>query len=108
MLKVYTSIYRYNGPNRLDITVKTGDRIFAPTWKMVMQSKAGKLSQQEYAAMYYSLMRDSYVKNKQRWVEVLNMDQVVLVCFCPKETFCHRLLLADILTKLGAEYLGEI
>ena len=39
MLYVSTAHYRYSGPDRLDITVKgrsEDGKIFAPTWKMVM------------------------------------------------------------------------
>lgn len=108
MLKVYTAQYNYQGEGRLDITVKTGDKTFAPTWEMVMKSKQGKLTEQEYTYMYYSLMRHSYVTNRRRWDELLSEDRVVLVCFCRKGNFCHRVLLADILIRLGANYCGEI
>lgn len=39
MLKIYTSQYRYSGKNRLDITVKSGNKIFTPTWNIVVNSK---------------------------------------------------------------------
>ncbi|MCL6477087.1 MAG: hypothetical protein K6T65_01600 [Peptococcaceae bacterium] len=108
VLKVFTAQYGYRGKDRLDITVKSGDKTFAPTWDIVMAYKAGKITQEEYTAMYYALMRQSYRKNRQRWEEVLSMDRVVLVCFCRAGDFCHRLLLAQVLQKLGAEYCGEI
>ncbi len=108
MLKVYTSHYRFKGPNRLDITVKNGIKEFAPTWKMVMGSKNGQVSQEEYTDEYINMMRISYRNNRETWEELLTSDEVVLVCFCPAGEFCHRVLLADILEKLGAEYLGEI
>ena len=57
MLKVYTAQYGYRGKDRLDITVKSGDRTFAPTWDMVMDYKSGKITQEEYTEMYYDLMR---------------------------------------------------
>jgi uncharacterized protein YeaO (DUF488 family) len=53
-------------------------------------------------------MRLSYKENRKRWDELLNQDEVVLVCFCKAGDFCHRVLLAEILVKLGAEYKGEI
>lgn len=108
MVKVYSCVVQVQGEGRLDITVKTGDKVFAPTWEMVMKSKAGKMTQQEYTDQYYSIMRQNYHKHRHRWDEVLSLDKVVLVCFCPSGTFCHRLLLAEILSKLGAEYYGEI
>ena len=108
MVKVYTSQYRYNGPNRLDITVKSGDKTFAPTWDMVWKHKRGEITDEEYTKMYYDLMRKSYRSHRKRWEEVLHMKRVVFVCFCKPGAFCHRRLLAEIFVKLGASYEGEI
>ncbi len=108
MVKVYTAQYNYRGEDRLDITVKLGDKAFAPTWDMVRAYKSGRITQKEYTEMYYALMRRSYRNNRQRWDEVLAMDKVVLVCFCRAGDFCHRLLLAQIFQKVAAEYCGEI
>jgi len=107
-LEVYTAQYRYSGPNRLDITVKTGNPVFAPTWDMVKAFKAGALSEEKYTGQYIQLMRDSYRENKKEWLDLLDRERVVLVCFCKSGEFCHRILLANILTKLGAKYCGEI
>lgn len=108
ILQVYTSSYQYKGPDRLDITVKTGDRDFAPSWEMVRQYKSGCLSQKEYIKQYYQRMRRSFRKNRSKWDDLLDRQKVVLVCFCPPGEFCHRLILAEILEKLGAEYKGEM
>lgn len=108
MLKVYTSQYRYSGKNRLDVTVKSGDKCFAPTWNLLMNYKKGNVDEEQYTDIYLNLMRKSYKKNRNRWNEILNQDEVVFVCFCPKDTFCHRYILADIFVKLGAKYMGEI
>jgi uncharacterized protein YeaO (DUF488 family) len=107
-LKVYTSQYRYSGSDRLDITVKSGDKTFSPTWNMVMGHKNHSLPDESYIKRYTQLMRNSYKKNKDKWHNLLNRDRVTLVCFCRKGSFCHRLLLAKILVKLGADYCGEI
>ena len=92
----------------IDITVKSGDKDFAPTWKMVMGSKESKITDEEYTNQYTELMRQSYKENRQRWDELLNLDEVILACYCKADTFCHRYLLKDILVKCGAEYVGEI
>jgi hypothetical protein len=107
-LSVYTSQYKYDKDCRLDITVKTGIHIFAPTWDMVMDHKDGKITDKEYTDMYYAKMRESYKHNKDYWEWLLKQDKVVLVCFCKPGNFCHRYLLANILEKLGAKYEGEI
>ena len=108
MLQVYTSNLWSKSKHKLDITVKSGDKVFAPTWKMVMDYKNGKIDEEEYTLQYYELMRESYRKNRYRWNELLNQESVTLCCFCTQGTFCHRYLLADILVKLGAKYISEI
>ena len=109
-MKLYTAQYRYPGPHRLDITVKGNDpvgRVFAPTWEMVSRYKQDG-NEEAYTTAYHKMMIDSYYDNHQEWREVLSRDTVVLVCFCPAGAFCHRLLLAGYLSKLGAKYNGEI
>lgn len=106
--EVYTSHYSYKGESRVDITVKTGIKIFAPTWDMVNKIKNKQITQEEYAKQYYELMRTSYGKNKNEWGRFLRNDRLVFVCFCPKDSFCHRYLLAEIFVKLGAMYNGEL
>jgi hypothetical protein len=57
-LKLYTAKYRCSGSDRLDIIVKGKDptgKFFAPTWKMVMGSKEGKISWNEYQQTYREL-----------------------------------------------------
>jgi uncharacterized protein YeaO (DUF488 family) len=107
---LYTAQYSYTGKDRLDITIKGQDpvgKIFAPTWKMVMTSKQGKLRWEEYSAQYRQLLRQSYLDNREQWDLILKEPEVTLVCFCKAGTLCHRYLLADYLTRLGANYLGE-
>ncbi|MFW5962556.1 MAG: DUF488 family protein [bacterium] len=111
MLRVKTSHITYRGDNRLDITVKSGSKlgkVFAPSWDMVMGYKKGKISKDEYTKKYYERMRRSYVKETEKWNELLAKKEIVLCCYCKKGDFCHRLLLADILVKLGAVYEGEV
>jgi len=115
MLKIYTiqvsvarSLKLTKDPRYLDITVKSGDKAFAPTWKMVMGTREGRISQEEYTRQYYDLMRQSYRQNKGRWDEILAADEVILACYCRADSFCHRYLLKDMLVKLGAVYVREI
>jgi uncharacterized protein YeaO (DUF488 family) len=103
-MKIYTStVYGYGGPDKLDITVKSGDPVFAPTWEMVMGYKSGKVSESEYTQAYTSLMRLSWQRHRDRWLEVLAMEEVTLVCYCKPGDFCHRRLLAIFLAAV-AEY----
>jgi hypothetical protein len=107
---VYTAQYRYSGSDRLDITVKGKNSIgkyFAPTWNIVYMFRDGSIDWSEYTRIYTDLMRTSYIKHRDIWEEVLSRDEVTFVCFCRKGSDCHRYLLADIFTKIGAVYRGE-
>jgi uncharacterized protein YeaO (DUF488 family) len=112
-MKLWTAQMRYNGEDRVDVTVKSGEKVFAPTWDMVMGHKRGTISDEEYTEAYYAMMRQSYIENFDVWIELCSKDEVTLVCFCPKGAFCHRVLLATLLEKvckfhdIPFEYMGE-
>lgn len=97
----------------LDITVKSGDRVFAPTWDILMSYKSSK-DEGVYTKAFLELMRESYVVNKERWLEVLNSDSIAIACYCHRGTFCHRYLLVEVFEKIANhlkiefEYKGEI
>ena len=112
-LKVYTTVIRRNNPvckdpDFLDITVKSGDQNFAPTWDIVMGVKNGTITELEYERRYKNLMDLSCERNPKRWNEILSKERIVLGCFCKPGEFCHRILLAKLLVQFGAAYLGEI
>jgi uncharacterized protein YeaO (DUF488 family) len=101
-MKIYTgTVYGYKGKDALDITVKSGDKTFAPTWPMVDGVKHGVISEEEYTKLYKALMRHTYLKNKARWMDVLAMPEVTLCCFCKPGYFCHRTILAELLAAVG-------
>lgn len=84
----------------LDTTVKSGDLCFAPTWDMVQGVKSGELSEEQYTVLYKQKMLSSIKSNPARWGEILKMESVAVACFCPNGVFCHRYILADILSQL--------
>lgn len=98
----------------LDTTVKSGDKVFAPAWNMVIGHKARSITDEQYTSEYISMMRLSYQNNTSRWLEVATMDRVALACYCPANCFCHRLLLVDLFEKvcqkhaIPFKYSGEI
>ena len=100
----------------VDITVKSAKegKIFAPTWDIVMEYKNGKITAEQYTQEYYRLMRRSFKMHKEKWIEVLKRDKVVIGCYCKSGYFCHRHLLVSIFEKLCQrldiefEYCGEI
>ena len=107
VVKVYTSQFRYSGPDRLDITAKQKTP-FSPTWRMVNRFKNGTINQEEYSKLYIDLMNRSYAINYNSWYNVLNLNKVTFVCYCNPNKFCHRFLLAQDFEILGAKYYGEI
>lgn len=99
--------------NILDITVKSGNKLFAPAWGMVNDVKSGIITPEQYTKMYYTMMRLSYKNNITEWDTILNKGNnipIILGCYCKPYTFCHRYLLKDILIKCYEKsyYMGEI
>ena len=113
-MDIYTAHYTSTDPDRLDITIQGEDplgKYFAPTWKIIMDYKSrnyGHASADVYTHEYHELMLKSYYDHQDKWQELLSRKRVVLVCFCRSGEFCHRLLLALYLQKLGAIYRGEL
>jgi hypothetical protein len=137
-LAVYTAQYRYDGPDRFDITRSKAppeQKIYAPPWRLLnwgkdMRAMAerrlvdARASGQEsalraaegfeqwawmgYRARYEEAMRVSFKNHRPAWNELLARDRVVLVCFCADRNRCHRGVLAELLAKCGATDLGEI
>ncbi len=64
----------------------------------------------EYEPRYVDEMRRSYEAHRDRWRALLARECVTLVCFCNLARWpghCHRVILAGLLVKCGAEYVGE-
>lgn len=98
----------------LDATVKTGDKIFAPSWEIVTDVKSGRITEEEYTTRYTAQMRASYKSHKFHWLEQLKQDHFAIACFCPPGCFCHRHILAKMFEAVGktegveVELMGEI
>lgn len=82
-----------------DITVKSGDKRFSPTWDILMKSKKGG-TEKEYTKEFIPLMRKSYRDNKQAWLDLCKEDEVCLMCYCKTGDFCHRHIIVDLLEKI--------
>lgn len=108
-LEVYTSHIKYNKPDRLDITVKSGISIFAPTWDLVNNYQTNKITQDEFIGQYIKLLNGSYSEYKTVWDSLMSKTRVTLVCYCKPDKFCHRQILAEYLQqRFEARYIGEI
>jgi len=116
-LRVYTARMGYKGEDAVDITRSSGTvgQIFAPTWTLLKpfleKRTADVLTDadwERYTALYLEEMRASYRAYRGKWDAILARPQATFLCFCVNEKQCHRRILScEILTKLGAVYLGE-
>ena len=106
----------------LDTTFMTAwqpiGKAFAPTRKIVMDSKQGRITWKEYTEKYTAMMRKSYSDNKELFLKALGYDNLVLKCYCKDTSHstwrCHRYILTGILLKVAkangikAKYMGEV
>lgn len=90
------------GVQGVDVTVKSAKgfaRSFAPNWSMVMGYKNGTLTEAQYTDQYTKIL-DSVSVEAWRWLYAQATDgEVVLLCYCRNEWFCHTHLLIDYVTK---------
>jgi uncharacterized protein YeaO (DUF488 family) len=112
----------YAGPGALNITRGSGGAYggaFAPSRPLLDAANACKrLCKRDeaklellfawYTELYLPEMRASYRLHRHKWDQLLaRVDVVTLTCYCGTAHRCHRALLAGVLVKLGAVYLGE-
>lgn len=91
-----------------DITVKSGDKRFAPDWDFLMAYKNSGQTREdeaEYTKKYKLKLKHLHETNPAAFIELLNTPDLILTCYCPPGKFCHRHILKTILFKLG-ERLG--
>ena len=98
-----------------DITIKSGDKKFAPTWELLMRYKEVKCPSHQYTAEYLELMRESYRQDPEYWVSFCKMEVSIAVsCYYPVGRFCHRYLFVEIIKKvckkhkIPFKYIGEL
>jgi uncharacterized protein YeaO (DUF488 family) len=83
--------------------------ILRPALAAVHKRPKGTL-EAEWAACheaYVAEMRRSYRDARATWDEVLARPSLTLRCFCADAERCHRTVLAEILVRLGAVFVGE-
>ena len=87
----------------IDITVKSGDKFFAPEWEWVMAVKKDSEFQDRYIDLYRNKMAKNYKQNPAKWLELLSSD-IALGCYCNENKFCHRHLLAGYLLEVARHH----
>jgi hypothetical protein len=66
---------------------------------MVLHYRRGDLSQQEYTALYWQLLEERRLTVKE-WLDSLSPEvDITLLCFEPKDRFCHRHLVAELVRR---------
>lgn len=104
MIELYTiqlsniNLITQDNVRLIDTTVKSGYKILAPTWDMVMDFKSGKLSWDEYTKIYNNLMVESLDNYPEMWKSLFHDNTTLaLGCYCRPGRSCHRHLLKDII-----------
>lgn len=99
----------------IDTTVRSGDRLFSPSWDIVMGSKNGAISWAEYTAAYRQQMLNSWNVEREAWrAFVRRTEPMAIACYCKPGANCHRHLLIGIFreicqaSQLPFEYYGEL
>lgn len=97
-----------------DVTQKSGDKMFAPEWKMVMAYKQGRISWKTFSDYYETLIRRRFEDNPEYFIDFCLEGRYILTCYCKSKTNCHRHLLVKLLKEfcvtrgIHFEYRGEI
>jgi uncharacterized protein YeaO (DUF488 family) len=115
-LEVWSARISTRDKDRFDITRKSGNHAFAPSWgtlRPIIELNQAKLEVSErdwriYAKAYLDEMSRSYKLNRTAWTALLDRERVVLTCYCTNPARCHRTILGKILNRLGATYFGEL
>jgi hypothetical protein len=110
---IYTARVSYRGPDRVDVTRKGGS-LFGPSYPLLQHflklRRSGKETAETWAAYkgaYLEEMRAMFRHDPAPFLRLAAEPEATLVCYCTDSERCHRVLLADILVKLGAQYGGE-
>lgn len=112
MMRIATARFQYRGDDRVDITRKPGESVFAPSWPLLREAKARMLEDaveawKFYVPRYMDEMRHSWRDHRAEWAALVARDRVVLVCHCAKPGMCHRSLLAGILLEVVPDSTNE-
>jgi hypothetical protein len=112
---VWTARISTRDPDAFNITRKSGNPIFAPSWALVRsaldirQRRPQTVDEwRNYASEYLAEMRWSHVVHRGAWDALLARPRVVVTCFCVDPMRCHRRLLGLVLGRLGADLRGEL
>lgn len=115
-LSVWTARISTRDPDAFNVTRKSGDPVFAPSWPLLRTAldrrRTGRETTPEEWKAYARTYLEEMVQSKQTyaatWNALLSRERVVLTCYCTNADRCHRKVLALFLAKYGATYHGEL
>ncbi len=87
----------------VDITVKSGIRVFSPHSSDLYAFKANELDKEEFSSRYIAKLKCSLSDKVPEWDELVSKDRIALTCYCSKDGFCHRYLLVEFLVAHAKE-----
>lgn len=125
-LRFYTARVSYAGEDRLDVSRKGADAHardhqgdpglggpFAPSWAILGPALKARSAEGALTEKVWREYNDAYGEEMGRlslseWGSLLRgLSLATLVCYCTDASRCHRTVLAELLVRRGAEYLGE-
>ncbi len=129
MVKLFTSRMPYQGKDKIDATVKSGEGLgdaLAPTWSLVAghklyeaqrenneeeiqrwshskfsQEPIEPLNNEQYTEGYLQLLRHRYSDDPQPFLDILHQQRATISCYCAPGEFCHRHLAVNALEKIA-------
>lgn len=92
-------------PNSIKLisTVAKDKHFFSPEWKIVDDSKNGKITPSEYEEFYFQSLINKLKKDKSALIKSIKQDSenfnysLAYSCYCPVGKFCHRHLIIKFL-----------
>ena len=118
-MKIYTcslrniDLCRSNNITPFNITVKSGDQFYAPTWGILMEHKNDQ-NDEKYLMQFIPLMEKRFQENPEKVHELFKNQSLALLCYCKSGDFCHRHYIVQLLEEfanlnnLEFEYCGEL
>jgi uncharacterized protein YeaO (DUF488 family) len=93
----------------IDTTVKSGLPLLAPSWEIVMGVKSGRITHEQYTAIYWQGLVDRYHDNPEFFEWLVAHEDLALGCYCAAGLFCHRHIIVEFLKHITEVcYCGEL
>jgi len=73
-------------------------RCLCPTWQMVKDYKARRISEEEYTDQYRELVIERWPAIK-KWMDSIAVNDEVYLCCWERTGFCHRYLVAKLIRR---------